>query len=294
MNNATVLIIGGAGAVGSLFCRLSLEHYQHIMAIDLRCDDAEKIEGVEYLQSDINDPLVLEKVRESQLIILATPEEPAIKFIQAVGQMLLPGQCLIDTMSVKSTIASHLEAIPRDIEVLSINPMFGPSLGFKNQSVAYIEVNGGPISTHFLSMIRQAGSSVVAFSAEEHDRNTAATQVATHAAILAFGMTLIKMDYKSDLAEPIWTPPHKTLLALLARVLSADPEVYRDIQASNPYAEEARNAMKDSLIKLDHSITGAGHEEFDELFKQLKTLLNSNMESLSGLSQTIFEQLDSS
>lgn len=292
MKNTTALIVGGAGAVGTLFCRLLLASYQHVTVVDLKCDEAKKVAGVEYLQCDINDPSAVKKLRASNLILLTTPEEAAIEFIKSSGKLLLPGQCLIDTMSVKSTVVHHLQEIADNIEVLSINPMFGPSLGFKNQSIAFVEVNNGPISTNFLSMICEAGASVVAFTAEEHDRYTASTQVATHTAILIFGMTLEKMNYNSSLAKPIWTPPHKALLALLARMLSADPEVYRDIQASNPYAEEARQKMGNSLDELNANIMEGYPEQFNQLFEQLKPVLNPHTEVLSELSQSIFEQLN--
>lgn len=287
----TALVIGGAGAVGRLFCELLLKGYQHVVAMDLRSDSDSQIEGVVYVQGDANKPKSIELLQQSKLILLTIPEDPAIEFIQSSGHLLKPGQCLIDTMSVKTSIVEHLLKLNPGFEVLSINPMFGPALGFQGQSVACVNVNVGPIAQHFLSLIRDAGSTVVEVSAEEHDRYTAITQAATHAAILSFGMALEKMNYISDSAKPIWTPPHKTLLALLARILAADPEVYRDIQVSNPYAEEARQAMMDSLVALESIVSSGRPEKFRELFELLKPVLGTSEAELAELSQDIFINL---
>jgi len=288
----TALVIGGAGAVGSLLCELLLKDKRRVTVLDLCCNQDMQLAGVEYIQGSLNDECSKLLINEAELIILATPEAPAIESIDLFGQLLQPGQCLIDTMSVKSVIVECLTKLNPKFEVVSINPMFGPSLGFQNQSVACIKINIAEISENFLSLIRAEGASVVFFSAEEHDRYTAAIQAATHAAILTFGMTLDKLNYKSCVTESIWTPPHKIMLALLARILSSDPEVYRDIQLSNPFAAEARIAVKNSLNDLELIISSRSPDEFSDLFKRLNVVLGLNQKELTLFSQELFIQLD--
>ena len=60
----------------------------------------------------------------------------------------------------------------------------------------------------------------------EHDRLTAALQVAGHAAIIAFGHALSSLGYDADRLRSLWTPPHRVMLALLARMGTLDAEVY--------------------------------------------------------------------
>ena len=196
---------------------------------------------------------------------------------------------MIETTSVKSRIVEKLQRLNYDFEILSINPMFGPSLGFKNQSVACIDVNVAVIGNRFKDSIKKAGASVIEMSAEQHDRNTAITQAATHAAILSFGIALQKLNYLSAETKPIWTPPHRTLLALLARILNADPEVYRDIQSSNPYAEEVRGVLSDSLIELNNNVLSGKPEQFSEMFVSLNSVLNTNNEELTEFCHKLFE-----
>jgi len=44
-------------------------------------------------------------------------------------------------------------------------------------------------------------------------------------------------------------PPHLTLLALLARIASGEPETYREVQA-NPHAAQARAALATAATRL--------------------------------------------
>jgi len=291
MEHSLALVIGGAGAVGTLFSDLLLTSYQRVVAIDLHIDSSPKVDGVEYIQGDITNPEFIDLLHKSTLVLLCIPEDPALNSLKMLASNLNSGQCLVDTLSVKTTIVKRLSELKLNCEALSINPMFGPSLGFKDQSVASVSINSGQISEHFTALIRKAGASVTTYTAEQHDRYTAITQAATHAAILSYAMTMQTMGYDANAAKPIWTPPHKTLLALLARILSADPEVYRDIQTSNPYAAEARNALQKNLKQFNHDMLSQDAEQFTEQFESLKKILQGNLSPLTETCKDIFKTL---
>ena len=91
---------------------------------------------------------------------------------------------------------------------------------------------------------------VVEVDAAEHDRATATSQALTHAVVLAFGGALDRLDPPpaTAMAAP---PPHVLLRALLARIASGTPAVYHDIQVANPYAADARRALRAALDELD-------------------------------------------
>jgi prephenate dehydrogenase len=112
-------------------------------------------------------------------------------------------------------------------------------------------------------------------SAEQHDRYAALLQTVTHAAILAFGLALRRLDYDLETVLPVMTPPHRALLALLARILSASPEVYWDIQVQNPCAPEARQALESGLQELSRLIDGGDQRGFLRLLDELRDLFGA-------------------
>lgn len=285
------LVIGGSGAIGTLFCNLLKDECTCVVAMDPRSKEVAPVKGVEYIVGDITEDSSCNLLSEADLVILATPEDPALKALPLIHKTLTKKQCLVDTMSVKSEFVEKLNKLKPSYEAISINPMFGPLLGFQDQSVACIDINRRSISNRLLLLIENAGSSVIHYDAKTHDQATAATQAATHAAILAFGLTLAKINYDPDIARPIWTPPHKTMLCLLARILSSDPEVYRDIQTSNPFAIQARKSMIEAMEELDNIIESGSKDSFHSLFSDLNKIISTDKSDLTARCHKIFTHM---
>jgi len=284
------VVVGGSGAVGALLVeRLAAAGVPALHVID-RCSPG-ALPEVTWLQDDICNPnhQTLRLIESVDLVILATPEEVAIAGLRAILTRMKHGSLLVDTLSVKSRFAHALEGVGTQAELLGINPMFAPSLGFAGRSVVAVPYAAGEQAESFLDFIRSQGSDVVRLSAEEHDRACAALQVATHAAILSFGIALRAANYDLTTAARIAPPPHRTLLALLARIVSGDPEVYRDIQVANPFAAEMRAQLVAAHRQLD-AVVGAGDaESFNRLIVDLRSIFAGSDADYARLCARLFE-----
>lgn len=271
MINAVVL--GGNGAMGSLFCAMFAGERIVVTAIDVAPVPAARRHDVEFVSADAR--ALSEEARRAlagaDWVIAALPETVLLESWEAIVGLLKPGALFVDTLSVKLPLMNAMAGrLPSGIEVVSINPMFAPSLGFKGQCVAVIEVRRAGHAEHFLRLLQKWGASLQFLSAERHDRYAAMLQSATHAAILAFGLALQRLQYDVEAVLPIMTPPHRAMLSLLARILSASPEVYWDIQSQNPYAAEARQALADGLRALTEAVDGGDQARFRRLLTDLQ------------------------
>ncbi len=85
------------------------------------------------------------------------------------------------------------------------------------------------------------------------------------------------------------TPPHRVLLALLARVVSGDPDLYWDIQARHPFAEEARDAVRQSVAELCELVASGDEPAFREVFDRLRHLLGAEQEHLAQRCAALFD-----
>ena len=288
-----VAILGGCGSVGKLFAsRLAELPDTVVTAVDI-VTPAQPTPNVEVLTADPEHPTdALRRILEQcDLAILALPEDVAIRGIAGIAEMLNPDALLVDTLSVKSQICAALEQLPQPSEQLSVNPMFAPRLGFEGQAVAVVPVRGGARSDGFVEALRDWGSDVYTMSAEEHDRATAALQTATHAALIAFGLAL---DDGTDRAADLLSfapPPYRTMLGMVARLLAASPDVYWDIQVSNPYAAGARQQLAGALTDLDASVSSGQIEDFERLIERLDTVVGSARDRLQEQCQRQFEAL---
>ena len=272
------VVAGGSGAVGSMFVDLLNDAGADVCVVDLEPRDRETPPGVRFRQADIthvHDGLATE-LGAADLVVLAVPEQVALAALADVADALRPGSVLAETLTVKSAIAEAAEAIS-GIAVVGLNPMFAPSLGIEGRPVAAVVVHDGPGVAALLELIGRLGGHVVSVSAETHDRLGAAAQVLTHAAVLAFGFALRDMGVDAGELRAIAPPPHAVMLGLLARICSGTPEVYWDVQAGNPYARRAREALADGLRRLADVVDG-GVDEFAAGMGELCEFLGDDLE----------------
>jgi prephenate dehydrogenase len=195
-------------------------------------------------------------------------------------------------MSVKTDIVTAMKAGNTTCEKLSINPMFGPSLGFRNQSMAVVKINSGPLSEFMLECVVDAGCQLIEMNERDHDKSMAIIQCLTHAVLIAFGMTLHHLDYKAADLKHLWTPPHSVMLSLLSRMLVFDPEVYWDIQLRNPFADEVREKLHENIDKMKEIINIKDYASFRRILGQFAEIMGSESGELATQAQKLFSILN--
>jgi 4-amino-4-deoxyprephenate dehydrogenase len=255
------VVVGGAGAVGGLVVDLLLGVRADVLAVDLAPTE-DVAPACEYARGDVlaMDAPLEDEIGGADVVVLAVPEDVALAAVPALAPRLRPGALLVDTVSVKTRIVAALLVHAVDLEAVSINPMFAPDLGFEGRPTAAVVVRDGPRVRALLDAIGRRGGRVAEMCADEHDAMTAITQALTHAAVLAFGLALDDLGVIVEALDDVATPPHLTLLALLARISSGKPETYWSVQAGNPYAHRVRAALRTGLAALtdaaDHGTAG--------------------------------------
>jgi prephenate dehydrogenase len=270
-------IVGAHGAVGSLFCSQLATSGCEVTAIDLGEKARPGLNCAQYVCSDAChvNAAAQHVLGAADVVILAVPEEVARNAWAALSRHLSPGALVVDTLSVKSVICEAVRQHGPPGEFLSINPMFAPALGFPGNNVAVVKIKDGLRCASFVELLRTWGCSVTEMTAEKHDRLTAQVQVATHAALLAYGMTLRSMQYDANEAWSIVTPPHRAMLGLLARISAGAPGVYWAIQSQNPHGDNVRHAMAAHLEQLSRIVSAGDFASFKSLLADLKPLLNA-------------------
>jgi 4-amino-4-deoxyprephenate dehydrogenase len=273
-----VVVAGGSGAVGSLFAERLQEAGHDVVVVDL-VDRGPVGRATRFVRGDVGDPAteLTDLVRTAGAVLLCVPEPVALVALARLAGALRPDALVVDTLSVKTTVVPALRAAALvagdEAEALSINPMFAPSLGFADHPVATVVVRDGPRGRALLDLIEQWGARVVTVTADRHDRVTAAAQVLTHAAVIAFGAALAELDIDIADLDRMGPPPHTALLSLLARIASGAPEVYWDVQAANPHAPAARRALARGVTQLTGVVEDGDRAAFGDLLDRLSGVL---------------------
>jgi prephenate dehydrogenase len=277
------VVAGGAGAVGGLMVDLLLGAGADVLVVDV----APPLAGRAHVRCDIGamDSRVLAEIRRAGIVVLAVPERVALAALPSLAPELQPGSLLVDTLSVKTGVVAALAAHAAHLEAVSVNPMFAPASGFDGRAVAAVVVHDGPRVRALLDAVGRRGAQVAEVGADEHDRIAAVTQALTHAVVLSFGLALDELGVTVGDVVTLATPPHVTLLALLARVASGEPATYWDVQAGNPHAPRARAALAAGLATL---VGASGREDFAALLERANATLSADRETYAHLCEELF------
>jgi prephenate dehydrogenase len=284
------VVVGGAGAVGGLVVDLLLGAGAEVVVVDIALPSAEVAQACGYAHGDVcvMDARLAAEMRRADIVVLAVPEGVALAAVPAVARQLRPGGLLVDTLSVKTGIAAALAAHAAHLEVVSINPMFAPALGFDGRAVAAVVVHDGPRVRALLDAVGRRGGRVAEVGADEHDRVAAVTQALTHAAVLAFGLALDELGVDVEDLGALATPPHLTLLALLARIASGGPETYRDVQAGNPHARRARTALAAGVATLADAADHGSGADFAAILERAQQTLGPDCDAYARICEELF------
>jgi prephenate dehydrogenase len=286
------IVLGGQGAVGQLFAKLLCAEGE-VTVVDLHRGTPRP--GTSSIVADAcrPSPALIGELGKADVVVIALPEQAGAAAVEAVARHMPRGALLTETLSVKSAVAQALAIAAQryDLEALSVNPMFAPDLGFQGQPVVVATVRDGERCRRLEILIDGLGGRLVSLSVQEHDRLMASLQVATHASILAFGWALQILDADIGVVVAAAPPPHRTLLALLARIVTGTREVYRDVQVAHPYAGEARQALLDGLMHLDDVAMTKPADGFDDMLEKIACWLGPYRDRLTCDCANIFARL---
>ncbi|WP_032376630.1 prephenate dehydrogenase dimerization domain-containing protein [Rhodococcoides fascians] len=268
----SVVVVGGSGAVGRLIVDLMRGDGVPVTVVDVH-ESSDAASPVTVGNITAPDARLTSVLTGAATVILAVPESVALAAdLSAVQSEAL----VVETLSVKSGFARHVDATDRLGPTVGINPMFAPSLGMAGRPVAAVVHREGPSADAFLDTVARWGGRVVLLDAARHDRLAAATQALTHASVLAFGLALAELDLPFGDIAAVAPPPHATMLAVLARITGGEPEVYWDVQAGNPHAAEARAALRRATQTLNEAVDSGSEAQFARLLTEAESALGGS------------------
>ncbi|RKT87420.1 prephenate dehydrogenase [Saccharopolyspora antimicrobica] len=273
----------GYGNVGRLFGDLLAKAAWHVTAIDPHSPpEPSPAGGVPDLrvQADIGRPTpeLRQALSDIDVVIVAVPERAALAAVDVIDECVAHDVTIVETLSRKARFLQAAEDVLAPRPLVSLNPLFHPSLGWVGNTVTASVVRGGSNVDRLLHLIGEAGAQVHHLSPGEHDRCVTVVQAVAHAVILGFATTLPRLGLPPADVIACSPPPARALLALAARVLTANPETYWDIQNSGEPGATARTALRDSVDELDNQVLTGDDTAFELAFARLRTWLGDDLD----------------
>ncbi len=212
----TILYVGGAGGMGSLFSRMSTASGYEVRSLDK--GDWKRVD---------------ELTGSVDMVVVTVPIHVTESVITQIVPHLAPGTVLADFTSNKASVLRHMLA-SWDGPVLGLHPMHGPDVAnLSRQLMLVCEGRRPEASEWFVKQCELWGMRVKTVDPEKHDHAMHLIQGLRHFVALLHGSFMEKFDLKPEDMLDFSSPIYRAELMMTGRIFAQDPELYADIVFAN-------------------------------------------------------------
>ena len=204
-------------------------------------------------------------IEQSDVVIINVPIRNTVDVIHDVGQYFRPGQLIADNTSIKTQpVEAMLAAVPEGVEVLGMHTIFGPRVeSLRHQNIVFTRTPvSGSRAKEFEDIFYKHGATITYTTPEYHDKQMAFHQNLEHFTKIALAQVL--HSHFGDPAEMdrYSSPNSRTSLAIMGRILRADPDLYSEIQSYNLQGPGMLKAYQEVVQTLAQAMIGGDFEAF--------------------------------
>lgn len=268
----SILVVGGRGRMGTMLGRA-------FAARGHRIDVLEK-----------GDELESSRIAAADVVMVAVPMADAVRVAAQVAPHVRQGALIFDINSLKTEVCHALSRSGG--EALGTHPMFGPTVrSLRRQKVVLCDVKPGPAARWLEGELGAMGAEVVKCSPDHHDAMMGIVQVLTHFGIMAMGRALRATGHTLDETLPFTSPIYRLELAMVGRLFSQKPELYREIMLANPGGEAIRASFLEQAKQLAEIVEGDDADAFVEAFDEVRDYFAGFSDEAMDLSDHIIETI---
>lgn len=244
-----VLVVGGAGKFGSFYAKLLAENGFEIGICDENKTAGQnfcKGHGFKWVGKDSD-------LKGFDIVIVSVPNNVALDVIKEIGPKLGKGALLFDFCSVKTPVVKELQKLSKlKIELASIHPLHGPRVkSIAGYPVICINIKEGKKLKAIEDFFTKNGAEFFFATTETHDQILSITQGLTHYTQFVSAAVLKELNVDLKDSTKFGPPNYRLFLSLMSRVIVQDPELYAQIQLSNPANERVWSLFRKQAVELE-------------------------------------------
>lgn len=268
------------GEMGRMYAR-------NLAAAGRNLNVCDKPENYEKLQSEMQDLPGVKVFKDghavsriSDFIVYSVEAEFIGKVVAEYGPSTKVGAIVAGQTSVKAPERIAFEAhLPKDVHILSIHSLHGPTVSTKGQPLVLIQHRAPDEVLHLVEeILRPFDSRYIYLSYEDHDLVTANTQAVTHAAFLSMG-TAWHCSSSYPWERGVYVGGIETVkVNITLRIYSNQWHVYAGLAILNPSARIQIDQYAKSVTEI-FKLMVAGDRE------NLKTRMYAAREKLFSTTQ---------
>jgi chorismate mutase/prephenate dehydrogenase len=270
----SVLIVGGAGAMGRVLGQLFQDLGHTVQSLDLDSQQSAK-----------------ELVAAADVVVISVPIAVTESVIRELGPLVRPDALLMDVTSIKSAPLQAMLDASR-ASVVGAHPMFGPgSASLNGQRVVLCRGRGDGWHEWLAASLRARGLVITEASAEEHDRAMSLVQVLTHFQTQVFGLALARTGIPLESSRRFTSPAYLMELYVAARHFAQASELYGPIEMRNPATAEVTAQFQRAAREIAEILESQDQQRFDAVFQEVRAFFGDFAQEATEESRFLIDRL---
>lgn len=231
---ANILIIGGAGQMGSFFSSLFQKSGYHVRNLT---------------KHDWNRAGVL--CEDIDLALVSVPIDKTEGVIEKIAPFLSSKTLLADLTSIKEKpLKKMLDTHPGP--VMGLHPIFGPTSASLDKQIIVVTPGRNPDQCRWLiDQFILWGAVMVESSAKEHDEIMGIVQALRHFATFCFGRFIYEKHVRLEKSLEFSSPIYRLELGMVGRLFAQESSLYSEIIFAT---KERRELLKEYIVSLNNHV----------------------------------------
>lgn len=274
IQSRSVAVIGGGGAMGRVIADLFAGLSHTVMVADRDTELSPQ-----------------EAAGAADVVIISVPIEFTVDVIREIGPHVRKDALLTDVTSTKE---APMEAMLKhsNANVLGMHPLFGPDVhSLQGQRIVLTPGRGDAWLAWMRSMLKARGILTLETTAQQHDAAMAVVQVLTHFATEVMGKTLSDLNVDIEKTLQFTSPIYLMEMLMTARHFGQSPDLYANIQMSNPMTDQVTEAFVAAAQKLRSAATTGDVEAYRSVFAEVRELFGPFAEQALEQSSFLIDRL---
>lgn len=270
LSGRVIAIIGGAGALGSLFHRLFTGAGARVMIIEK------------------DDWAQLSEAGQLDLVLFATPIAQTPELITQLPE--LPDSCVLaDLTSIKEQPLQQMLAQHQG-PVVGLHPMFGPQLNhLAKQLIVVCHGRQQPAYQWLLDAFQRWGAHLQEVSAKQHDAAMAFVQMLRHLSTFVYGRHLAQEQVDIAQLIALSSPIYRLEMMMVGRLFAQNPELYADIILANKSHFVMIKRYLETFTEVLDQLERGERSDFIEAFEQVHQFFGDYAEQFLAESQHLLD-----
>lgn len=253
-----VLVIGGAGKMGSWFVDFFLSQGFETTIADTTCEDSDQV-FAEWRDAGL----------DFDIIVVATPMAISGEILTELAE-LKPTGLIFDIGSLKTPLKAGLTALARaGCRVTSLHPMFGPDTELlSGRHLVFADAGVSDATAEAKELFSATMVEQLDMGLEEHDRLIAYVLGLSHALNIAFFTALADSGEAAPKLAKLSSTTFDAQLLVSQAVARENPHMYFEIQHLNQFGSSPLDALCTSADQIRRLVAEGDEQGFVDLMKK--------------------------